>query len=126
LSPNNWALSTLFLFTVSCLLLLIFFFGKSRMGRRWAFYGSLFVILLTISAFSFGWNQKQLIQSRDHAIIFAPVVSVKSAPDRQGKDLFIIHEGTKVRILEQMGAWGRVELADGRQGWIEAVQAERI
>jgi len=126
LSANSWAWSTLCLLTLSCLLLLTFFFGRSRTGRRWAFYGSLFVLLLAIGAFSFGWSQKQQIEHRAHAIVFAPVVSVKSAPDRQGKDLFIIHEGTKVRILEQMGAWGRIELADGRQGWMEIGQAERI
>jgi len=123
---NVWAWGALLFFALSCLLLLTFFFGRSRASRRWAFYGSLFALLLAISAFSFGWSQKQQLLHRTHAIVFAPVVSVKSAPDKQGKDLFIIHEGTKVRILEQMGAWGRIELADGRQGWMEMEQAERI
>ena len=123
---DGWAWGTLLLFALSCLLLLTFFFGRSRMGRRWAFYGSLFVLLLAVGAFSFGWSQKQQVSHRNHAVVFAPVVSVKSAPDRQGKDLFIIHEGTKVHILEQMGAWGRIELADGRQGWMEMEMAERI
>ena len=126
LPVNVWASMALLLLTLTCLLLLIFFFGRNRTGRRWAFYGSLFVLLLAISAFSFGWSRKQQIEHHDYAVLFAPVITVKSAPDRQGKDLFIIHEGTKVRILEQMGVWGRIELADGRQGWIEIEQAERI
>ena len=126
LSVGQWAWGTLLLFVLSAALLLRFFFGRSRNGRRWAFYGSLLIMVLTISAFSFGWSQRQQLHRRHFAIVFAPVVSVKSAPDRQGKDLFIIHEGTKVRILEQMGAWGRVELADGRQGWMEIGLAERI
>ena len=126
LSANSWAWVTLLLFALVGLLLLIFFFGRSRMGRRWAFYSSCFVLLLSICSFSFGWSQKQQMELHHDAIVLSPVLSVKSTPDKQGKDLFIIHEGTKVRILELMGAWGRIELADGRQGWIEATLAERI
>jgi hypothetical protein len=126
LSANGWAWVTLFLLTGVALLLLTFFFGRSRNRRRLAFYGSWFVLLLAVSAFTFGWSQKQKMEHHDAAVVFAPVVSVKSAPDRQGKDLFIIHEGTKIRILDQVGAWGRVELADGRQGWMEVAQTERI
>ena len=125
-SADGWGVGTLLLLTGALLLLLLFFFGKSRSARRWAFYGSLVVLLLAISAFSFGWSLKREIQKREYAVLIAPVASVKSAPDKQGKDLFIIHEGTKIRIMERVGAWGRIELADGRQGWMEVEQAERI
>ncbi|HBG53078.1 MAG TPA: ion channel protein, partial [Rikenellaceae bacterium] len=30
----------------------------------------------------------------------------------------VIHEGTRLRVLEQMGDWARIELEDGRQGWV--------
>ena len=125
-SANQWAWCTLLLFAGALSLLLLFFFGRSRSIRRWAFYLSLFVALLALGAFSFGWSHKREMEQREFAIVFAPVASVKSAPDRQGKDLFIIHEGTKVRIMERVGAYGRIELADGRQGWIEIELAERI
>ena len=125
-SANQWAWCSLLLLTTVLLLLLIFFFGRSRGARRWAFYGSLLALLLAISAFSFGWSQKRELQQREYAIVFAPVASIKSAPDKQSKDLFIIHEGTKIRMMEHVGAWARIELADGRQGWIEMTHAERI
>jgi len=126
LSADQWAWSALLLLAGTLSLLLLFFFGQSRSTRRWAFYGALFVFLLSISAFSFGWSQKRAIEHREYAIVFAPVATIKSTPDRQGKDLFIIHEGTKIRIMERVGGWGRIELADGRQGWMELGQVERI
>ncbi|MCL2727712.1 MAG: tetratricopeptide repeat protein [Bacteroidales bacterium] len=126
LSADQWAWSTLVLLAVVFLLLLFFFFGQSRSWRRWAFYGAMLAIILSISTFSFGWSQKRERERREYAIVFAPVATIKSAPDRQGKDLFIIHEGTKIRIMEQVGGWGRIELADGRQGWMELGQMERI
>lgn len=42
------------------------------------------------------------------------------------KDLFVIHEGTKVTILDEVGSWRNISLADGRQGWIPASDIEII
>jgi SH3-like domain-containing protein len=55
----------------------------------------------------------------DAAIVMRPVTSVKSSPSAEAsKDLFILHEGTKVRILDTVGSWNNISLADGRQGWL--------
>ena len=56
-----------------------------------------------------------------------PVSSVKSSPSADtAKDLFILHEGTKVRLLDSVGGWDNIELADGRQGWIRHSDIEII
>ena len=63
----------------------------------------------------------------DKAIVMRPVVSVKSSPSTEAaQDLFILHEGTKVEILDQVGSWSNIELADGRQGWIRTSEIEII
>ncbi len=56
-----------------------------------------------------------------------PVTSAKSSPSSgSAKDLFILHEGTKVTILDQVGSWNNIQLADGRQGWIQSDDMEII
>ncbi len=56
-----------------------------------------------------------------------PVTSAKSSPSESGaKDLFILHEGTKVKILDNVAGYASIELADGRQGWIPASDIEVI
>jgi uncharacterized protein YgiM (DUF1202 family) len=52
--------------------------------------------------------------------------SVKSSPGEEGKSLFILHEGTKVEILDVLGTWYKVEISDGRQGWMPAGDVETI
>ena len=74
--------------------------------------------------FSFGLRSE--ILGTDGAIVINPVSSVKSSPNASGKSLFIIHEGTKVTILEELGEWNKVELSDGRQGWILKREIETI
>ena len=66
----------------------------------------------------FAFGLKGEMESQDGAIVVNPVSSVKSSPNNTGKSLFIIHEGTKVTVLEELGQWSKVELSDGRQGWI--------
>jgi SH3-like domain-containing protein len=55
------------------------------------------------------------------------VTSVKSSPAAGAStDLFILHEGTKVKVIDSVGTWDNIELADGRQGWIPSSDIERI
>jgi SH3-like domain-containing protein len=54
-------------------------------------------------------------------------VNVKSTPAKNGTDLFILHEGTKVEITDgAMKDWKRVKVADGKDGWVEAKDLEVI
>jgi SH3-like domain-containing protein len=45
-------------------------------------------------------------------------VTVKSAPSTTGTNLFLIHEGLKVKITDQLEKWKEIELADGNKGWV--------
>ena len=65
--------------------------------------------------------------SADGAIVMRAVAPVGSAPGSDtGKALFILHEGTKVKVLDSVDGWNKIELADGRQGWIATQDIELI
>ncbi|MCD8071604.1 MAG: competence protein, partial [Alistipes sp.] len=52
------------------------------------------------------------------AIVLSSAVPVKSSPDNASKDIFIVHEGTKVFTGEKLNQWVEITLADGNKGWI--------
>ena len=60
------------------------------------------------------------------AIIYVPTVTIKSSPDNSGNDLFILHEGTKVKIKSTLGEWVEVSTLDGNSGWMPANAIEII
>ena len=62
----------------------------------------------------------------DEAIVMASAISIKSSPDSSATDLFVLHEGTKVRIVAEIDEWREVTLADGKKGWVEAKNIEEI
>ncbi len=53
------------------------------------------------------------------AVVLAPVVTVLSAPEENGTDVFVLHEGVKVRLGEQRGEWVKISLPDGKNGWLK-------
>jgi tetratricopeptide (TPR) repeat protein len=60
------------------------------------------------------------------AIVLAPRVVVRSSPAGDATEMFILHEGVKVRLQERSGDWRRIRLADGKVGWLEARTVEEI
>jgi SH3-like domain-containing protein len=51
---------------------------------------------------------------------------VKASPEQNSKDLFILHEGTKVEVLDEFGEWSEIRIADGNEGWIRSSSIEII
>ena len=127
LDSNAWAICFLILLAVTLALVLLFLLASSLAGRRVGFFAAPVTILLAAAALSFSLWQKNEYMQADKAIVMRPVASVKSSPSYESaKDLFVLHEGTKVTIIDSVGSWNNVELADGRQGWIPSSDLERI
>ncbi len=119
LDVNGWAIMTVILFAAAILFTGVLLFSKKRALRKISFSFSVFFLLLSILSFIFATTQMGNIRNRDTAIIMSPSVTVKSTPTSSGTDLFIIHEGRKVQILDSsMKEWVEIRLEDGNTGWV--------
>lgn len=127
MGSNAWAVIFLVLLAAALMMGLLFLLGASVGKRRAGFYCGIVLLLLSAGALSFSIWQKSDSVKTDTAIVMSPVSSVKSSPSSgSSKDLFVIHEGTKVTILDEVGSWKNIALADGRQGWITSNELEVI
>jgi tetratricopeptide (TPR) repeat protein len=89
------------------------------------FMASVF-LLVSVAFIALGFKQSGEEENSCNAILMADNVTVKSAPDLNGTDLFAIHEGIKMQVLDQVGNWNKIRLADGKVGWIEKGLFEKI
>ena len=48
-----------------------------------------------------------------------PTVTVKSSPSTDSVDLFVLHEGAKVEVVDTQGEWAQIRIANGSYGWLE-------
>ena len=127
MSADAWARLAIGALSLAIILLLIYLFTDPLWLRKVGFFGGLLMLLLLLIANVCGWQQLQQTTHRTGAIIMQSAVPVKSTPTLQGTDLFILHEGTKVNIVDDtMSDWKEIRVPDGKQGWVETKQIEVI
>ena len=118
-SADGWSQIAIICFLFFLLFISIFVFSKYSKLKRLGFGGTIICLLLVIFANVCAYQQQQLLVNRQTAIVIAPSVTVKSTPDNGGTDLFIIHEGHKIKIKDaSMKEWYEIQLEDGSVGWI--------
>jgi tetratricopeptide (TPR) repeat protein len=127
LDSDTWTVLFFVFAAVFAVLLLAFLLSARTSWKRVGFYGGIVVLLLALLCLDFAHWQLADYRKADSAIVMRPVCSAKSSPsEASAKDLFVLHEGTKVKILDEVGGWKNIELSDGRTGWVPAADIEVI
>jgi tetratricopeptide (TPR) repeat protein len=117
-SSATWGIITIIILWISLIFIILFNFSASIIIRR---ITSILFLIGFISCLFSGivtYKRYQVETNKNFAVVFTPTVYVKSAPDAQSTDIFIIHEGVKVEIIEKVGEWYQIKLADGKKGWM--------
>jgi len=125
-SIDQWARVSVVSFIIFLILAGLFFFTQNGVIKRVSFWTGILVIVISIFSFNFAARHKKRITEHNFAIITQPSVTVKSSPSDSGNDLFLIHEGLKVEIKDNLSGWMEIRLSDGNQGWLPANSVERI
>ena len=127
MSVDGWARTALVALALIIVLFLAYLFSDRIWLRKIGFFGALLMLAVFLVANLLAWQQKKELLDRRGAIVVGSAANVKSTPAQNGTDLFILHEGTKVNILDNtMKEWKRVRVADGKEGWIETKEIEVI
>ncbi len=126
LSTNQWAKISLVTFILCLLLLALYVYSVRYKYKVLGFWFALIFLIITLTSFAFASRNKNLVYDSRQAVITNPLVSGKSSPDKSGTDLFILHEGTKVTIEEEVGEWYEIILSDGNKGWIPVNSLNKI
>lgn len=127
MSVDGWACTALVALGFVIVFSLLYLFSGRIVVRKVGFFGGLALIVVFLVSNIFAYQQKQVLINRTGAIIISTSVPVKSTPAKNGTDLFILHEGTKVEITDNsLNDWKEIRIADGKEGWIETSQMEII
>ena len=119
-SYNQWSVfATVFSFLFA-LLFILFYISKNSNKKRIYFLTSMFSLLFLIVTVVISYNQYSRFINTKTGIIFSSKVDVHNAPTLNSDEIFILHEGTKIFILDSVDNWKKIKLADGKIGWISA------
>ena len=119
LGSDAWAVWSLVFFALALAAVLLYLLGNRLMVRKTGFYSAIVCLLLFIGTLAFSTIQRRKIVHPDEAVVMITAAPVKTEPNASARDAFVLHEGTKVRIVGEMASWREIVLADGNQGWID-------
>ena len=120
LPADGWAWLSVALFALLLVCLFAFLMSRRTGLRKVGFFVGLLVLLCTVFAVVFAVESQRALHHHDEAIVMTPTVTVKSSPSEYSVDLFVLHEGTKVRIMDSARDWNKIKIADGSEGWLLA------
>ena len=125
-SASAWGICILIFLWLTFLCAVVFIFFNSSNIKRLSFYFGIFMLIVTLKSIFFGYRQYQY-EKKEFAILLTKSTYVKSAPDEQSTDLFILHEGVKMEVLDRgVENWDKIKLEDGKIGWILKESLEEI
>ena len=120
LTFDNWAKLAIVLMVLFIALFLVYYFTHGTQSKRVSFILSFVFLFLSLCSVGLAF-QKQALDNKDNpAIVFAQKSEVKTEPNLDGKDAFVLHEGAKVLVLDTINDWRKIKLLDGKIGWINA------
>ncbi|WP_335967098.1 tetratricopeptide repeat protein [Galbibacter sp. PAP.153] len=126
LSYNTWAVLSIAFMVLFVVLFLLYYFSRYQLKKRFYFAISALSLIASLSSLGFAFNQHGIAQSNNPAIVFAKETSVMSEPNMGSEEVFLLHEGTKVNVMNTLGEWKKIKLADGKIGWIPSSEIKEI
>jgi len=125
-NSTTWAWIAIVSFIVFFLLLAFYLLSNKVFIRKASFYAGVFAIFITVFSFILAFEKYQVEHNQKEAIVFTPTLTVKSSPSQSSVDLFVIHEGSKVKIIDKVGGWYEIRIASGSVGWLPVDAVKEI
>ena len=123
---NTWAIITIITFVIFLVFFSVYLYAKRYFSKKITFWISILFLLIWLCVFAFSRSGNKLVANHNKAIVFNPSVTVLSSPDESGTELFLIHEGTKVAIVDELNEWTEILMSSGTKGWLLSSSIEKI
>ena len=120
LSYNQWSILAIILSFLAAIYFLLFYVSSSSNRKRLYFLISMLSFILLVITLGISYMQHTKSATIKAAVIFTTKASVNNAPTLNSEEIFVLHEGTKIMILDSVDNWKKIKLADGKIGWISA------
>lgn len=117
-SYDGWAIAAVIFVLLFSLLFILYYFARASSRKRIYFSGSLLTLFISLLSVFFAFKNYNSVVNQRAGIVFANSTQVRSEPVMRSEVSFTLHEGTKVKIINEVDDWKRIKLADGKEGWM--------
>lgn len=126
ISFNNWAVVAIMFSILTSLFFILYYFSSKPTKKRIFFATSILCFIALIFSISITYHQYNKYNNTIEAIVFSDEVSVKNEPTINGDEIFTLHEGTKLIVIDEVDDWKKILLADGKIGWLKSKSIKEL
>ena len=125
-SQEGWAYMIVLMTWSMVLFWGLYLWNKAPAIKRTFFVSTLALGLLLIGSLFIAVVKSSITAETTHGILFNEKIEVWAEPNSRAEVLFLLHEGTKVQILDQLQDWQKVRIANGSEGWIKNARVRSL
>ena len=125
-SPSGWgawAVGSMCLFVG---FFFCYYFLQKIIYKRLFFTLMIVALMISVGSFFLGRTVSKYTEANHYAILFDKEVRLYEQPNTYSKEVFALHEGTKVEILDKVKEWYKIKVADGRIGWTKKHSVKKL
>ena len=131
---DTWASLAIILFALFLASALTYLFSSVVLVKKLSFFGGLIIFIVCALAVIISFAAANRVETDRYAIILPPSAQLSTTPREarnQSEEAFLLHEGTKVEIVDSIsssadGKWFEVRVGQNERAWIKAADVERI
>jgi len=123
--PGKAAIISLILWFLGFALIATFIISKNSLIKKVTFFATIVAFIISIFFFYISVESINYHNNETEGVIITPSVYVKSSPDANALDAFILHEGTSFTIIDKLNNWFKIKLESGNIGWVQSSVMEK-
>lgn len=123
---DTWARIAVVFAILTVLCFLLYYFISASGKKRIFLSTSSFSLLLLLLCLAMAYSTYNNTITQQAAIVFDESIDVKKEPQMGSTTSFVLHEGTKVSVLEHTENWSKILLSNGDEGWIPSQSIKNL
>lgn len=116
---KGWATLNIVGIIFLCAFIFLFISTSSLLVKRLSFVLALLLLVGSIATYFLGYSALKSKYDNKFAIVTAREARIMNEPTTSATSKFSLHEGTKIRIVENNGDWVLIKLDNGNEGWVK-------
>jgi tetratricopeptide (TPR) repeat protein len=118
-STGGWAWINILSVVALCVFIFLFISTRNMLVKRLSFVLLLVLFIGSVSTYFLGYSALKSKYDNKFAIVTIKETRIMNEPTSTATSKFTLHEGTKIRIVENNGDWVLIKLDNGNEGWVK-------
>lgn len=118
-TTSVWAWFSILAISLSCVLFFVYINSTKLLVKRISFWFTIGLVIMFFVSYFLGYSALNSKKENKYAVVLIKEVKIMNEPTPSANTKFTLHEGTKIKLIENNGNWLLIKLDNGNEGWVK-------